>query len=122
MVTAYVLIPMAIGGQVIGAFELCGYDGPEDLDPEQTDLGRIIANQAAIAIQNTSLLEQTLVRSRELETLLEAAQATSMTLDVNEVYRSVVELMMHALDMDDCALMTWDDVRKCGRGTGRYQS
>src|SRR5690606_5340906 len=76
----------------------------------QTDLGRIIANQAAIAIQNTSLLEQTLVRSRELETLLEAAQATSLTLDVHEVFRSVVELMMHALDMDDCALMLWDDV------------
>jgi PAS domain S-box-containing protein len=110
MVSSYVLIPMAIGGQVIGAFELVDYLGPRYFDPEQTDLGRIIANQAAIAIQNTSLLEQTLVRSRELETLLEAAQATSLTLDVHEVFRSVVELMMHALDMDDCALMLWDDV------------
>ncbi len=110
IVSAYILIPMAIGGQVIGAFELVDYGGPRSFDPEQTDLGRIIANQAAIAIQNTSLLEQTLVRSRELETLLEAAQATSLTLDVHEVYRSVVELMMHALDMDDCALMIWHDV------------
>lgn len=110
MISAYVLIPMAIGGQVIGAFEMADYGGPRTFDPEQTDLGRIIANQAAIAIQNTSLLEQTLVRSRELETLLEAAQATSLTLDVQEVYRSVVELMMHALDMDDCALMIWHDV------------
>src|SRR5690606_30551170 len=67
LVSSYVLIPMAIGGQVIGAFELVDYLGPRYYDPEQTDLGRIIANQAAIAIQNTSLLEQTLVRSRELE-------------------------------------------------------
>ena len=110
LASAYVLIPMAIGGQVIGAFELLMYEGRFHFDHEQTDLGRIIANQAAIAIQNTSLLEQTLVRSRELETLLEAAQATSLTLDLQEVYHSVVELMMHALDMDDCALMTWDDV------------
>jgi PAS domain S-box-containing protein len=110
LVSSYVLIPMAIGGQVIGAFEMVDYLGPRYYDPEQIDLGRIIANQAAIAIQNTSLLEQTLVRSRELETLLEAAQATSLTLDVQEVFRSVVELMMHALDMDDCALMLWDDV------------
>ena len=109
-VTAYVLIPMAIGGQVIGAFEFEVYDGARRFDPEQIDLGRIIANQAAIAIQNTTLLETTLVRSRELETLLEAAQATSLTLDVQEVYRSVVALMLHALDMDDCALMMWDDV------------
>jgi PAS domain S-box-containing protein len=110
MVASYVLIPMAIGGQVIGAFEMVDYGSPRSYDPEQTDLGRIIANQAAIAIQNTSLLEQTLVRSRELETLLEAAQATSLTLDVQEVYRSVVELMLHALDMDDCALMMWDEI------------
>jgi PAS domain S-box-containing protein len=109
-ITAYALIPMAIGGQVIGAFELEMFSTARRFNPEQTDLGRIIANQAAIAIQNTSLLEQTLVRSRELETLLEAAQATSVTLDLQEVFRSVVELMMHALEMDDCALMMWDDV------------
>jgi len=109
-VTAYVLIPMAIGGQVIGAFEFEVYGGPRRFDPEQIDLGFIIANQAAIAIQNTTLLETTLVRSRELETLLEAAQATSLTLDVHEVHNSVASLMLHALDMDDCALMMWDDV------------
>jgi PAS domain S-box-containing protein len=109
-ITAYALIPMAIGGQVIGAFELEMLSTARRFNPEQTDLGRIIANQAAIAIQNTSLLEQTLVRSRELETLLEAAQATSVTLDLQEVFRSVVELMMHALEMDDCSLMMWDDV------------
>ncbi len=107
---SYIMIPMAIGGQVIGAFELGMYSQTRRFDPEQTDLGRIIANQAAIAIQNTSLLEQTLVRTRELETLLEAAQATSLTLDVQEVFRSVVELMMHALGMDDCLLALWDDV------------
>lgn len=107
---AYVLIPMAIGGQVIGAFEHYVNHVPRRFDAEQLDLGRIVANQAAIAIQNTNLLEQTLARSFELETLLEAAQATSLTLDVDEVYKSVVVLMMQALDMDDCALMLWDDI------------
>ncbi|MBZ0293833.1 MAG: GAF domain-containing protein, partial [Anaerolineae bacterium] len=107
---AYVLIPMAIGGQVIGAFENYVNFVPRRFDLEQLDLGRIIANQAAIAIQNTNLLEQTLARSFELETLLEAAQATSLTLDVDEVFKSVVILMMQALDMDDCALMMWDDI------------
>ena len=111
-VTAYVIIPMAIGGQVIGAFEFEVYDGAHRFDHELIDLGRIISNQAAIAIQNTSLLEQTLVRTRELETLLEAAQATTVTLDLHEVFRSVVDLMMHALDMDDCALMMWNDVER----------
>ncbi len=109
-VTAFALIPMTVGGQVIGAFELEVHTGPRFFTPEQVDLGQIIANQAAIAVQNTNLLEQTLARTRELETLLEAAQATSLTLNLEEVFNSVVALMLHALDMDDCAVMLWDNV------------
>ncbi len=109
-VTAFALIPMTVGGQVIGAFELEVRTGPRFFTPEQIDLGQIIANQAAIAVQNTNLLEQTLARTRELETLLEAAQATSLTLNLEEVFNSVVSLMLHALDMDSCGVMLWDNV------------
>ncbi|MBI5671566.1 MAG: GAF domain-containing protein [Chloroflexi bacterium] len=109
-ITAFVVIPMTVGGQVIGTFELEVLDGPRRFASEQMELGQIIANQAAIAVQNTNLLEQTLVRTRELETLLEAAQATSLTLNLDEVFQSVVALMLHALDMDDCAVMLWDNV------------
>jgi PAS domain S-box-containing protein len=109
-VAAYVLMPMSVGGQIIGAFELEHYRGPHAFAPDQIELSQIIANQAAISVQNTSLLEQTLVRTRELETLLEAAQATSLSLNLTEVFRSVVELMLHALDVDDCSIMIWDDV------------
>jgi PAS domain S-box-containing protein len=109
-VTAYILIPMSVGGQIIGAFEMEHYTGAHTFAADQIELAQIIANQAAISVQNTNLLEQTLGRTRELETLLEAAQATSLSLNLNEVFRSVVELMLHALDMDDCAIMIWDDV------------
>ncbi|MDX2161825.1 MAG: GAF domain-containing protein [bacterium] len=108
--TGYAMLPMTVSGQVTGAFELEFYDTESAFDPEKFDLSVIIANQAAIAVQNAHLLEQTLVRTRELETLLEAAQATSLTLDLNEVFARVVELTMHALDMDDCTLMIYDNV------------
>lgn len=108
--SALVVVPMTVGGQVIGTFELEVLDGPRAFVSEQIELGQIIANQAAIAVQNTNLLEQTLVRTRELETLLEAAQSTSLTLNLDEVFQSVVALMLHALDMDDCAVMLWDNV------------
>ncbi len=109
-IRAYAMIPMTVGGQAIGAFEMEVYDVPRNFTVEQVDLGTIIANQAAIAVQNTNLLEQTLVRTRELETLLEAAQATSLTLNLEDAFRSVCELILHALDMDDCAIMMWDNV------------
>jgi PAS domain S-box-containing protein len=109
-VKTYGLIPMTVGGQVIGAFELETPFGIRRFNEEQIELGQIIANQAGIAVQNTNLLEQTLVRSHELETLLEAAQATSLTLNLDDVYRSVASLMLQALSMDDCSIMLWDNV------------
>ncbi len=108
----YLAIPMTVGGQASGVFELEIRDTPRKFDPEKLDLALIIANQAAIAVLNANLLEQTLVRTRELETLLEAAQATSYTLDLAEVFGSVVRLVLQALDMDDCAIMMYDNVEE----------
>ncbi|MCB9453765.1 MAG: GAF domain-containing protein [Anaerolineaceae bacterium] len=109
-IITYGLIPMTVGGQVIGAFELETNVGFRRFNEEQIELGQIIANQAAIAVQNTNLLEQTLVRSHELETLLEAAQATSLSLNLEDVYHSVAALIQQALNMDDCSIMLWDNV------------
>jgi PAS domain S-box-containing protein len=107
---AYLIIPMTVAGQVTGAFDMEIAGGPRRFTPEQIDLGLIIANQAAIAVQNTNLLEQTLTRTQELETLLEAAQATALTLNLDDAYTSVAGLMLQALEMDDCAVMMWDNV------------
>ncbi len=109
-IVGYAAIPMTVGGQTSGLFEMEIYDTPHKFDLEKLDLALIIANQAAIAVLNANLLEQTLTRTRELETLLEAAQATSYTLDLDEVFGSVVRLILQALDMDDCAIMMYDNV------------
>ncbi|HYO87158.1 MAG TPA: GAF domain-containing protein, partial [Candidatus Limnocylindrales bacterium] len=111
-VTAYVLLPMTVGGQSTGVFEMELYDGPHRFDQEKIELALIIANQAAITGLNANLLEQTLVRTRELETLLEAAQATSVSLDLNEVFQSVVRLTIQALNVDDCTIMLYDNVEE----------
>jgi GAF domain-containing protein/two-component sensor histidine kinase len=109
-VRSYMLLPMTVSGQVNGVIELFDHNRIHTFDPEKLDLALIIANQAAIAVLNSNLLEQTLVRTRELETLLEAAQATSYTLDLDEVFHSVIRLVLQALDMDDCAIMMYDNV------------
>jgi len=106
-ISAYVAIPVAVSGRAIGMFELEVLDGVRRFDSEQIDLALIIANQTAIAVQNANLLEQTLVRTRELETLLEAAQATSFTLDLDEVFQNAARLTLQALDMDHCAIFLY---------------
>ncbi|MEP7290203.1 MAG: GAF domain-containing protein [Chloroflexota bacterium] len=110
--SAYVAIPLTVGGQVSGVLEMDVVNAPRQFDKEKLELSTIIANQAAIAVLNANLLEQTLVRTRELETLLEGAQATSYTLDLDEVYSGVNRLALQALDMDDCAIMLYDNVEE----------
>lgn len=106
----YLLVPMVAPGHVIGAFEFETRTATLLLGPETLETGLIIANQTAIAIQNANQLEETTSRTRELETLLEAAQSTSLTMDLKEVFKTVTDLFISALDTDDCAIMIWDDL------------
>lgn len=113
--TSYLAIPLTVGGQVSGVLEMDISGAPRQLDKENLELANIIASQAAIAVLNANLLEQTLVRTRELETLLEGAQATSYMFDLDEVYSGVNRLALQALDMDDCAIMLYDNVEEALR-------
>ncbi|MEO8397292.1 MAG: GAF domain-containing protein, partial [Chloroflexota bacterium] len=48
--SAYVVIPLTVGGQVTGVIELEAYNGTREFEPEKLELSTIIANQAAIAV------------------------------------------------------------------------
>ncbi|MBL8130327.1 MAG: GAF domain-containing protein [Anaerolineae bacterium] len=106
----YVLLPMVVAGQTTGMFEMVTPQPDQVYDPEKLELAQIIANQAAIGVLNASLLEQSMVRTRELETLLEATQATAYTLDIDEVFQSVTRLALQALDIESAAVMLYDNV------------
>jgi len=106
----YLLVPMVAPGHLIGAFEFETRSGELLLGPETLETSLIIANQSAIAIQNANQLEETTLRTRELQTLLEAANSTSLTMDLNEVFKRVADLFLKALDVDDCAIMILDQM------------
>ena len=104
------LVPLVAGGQVIGMLRLDALAPERTFTDEQIELAQTIASQAAIAVQNAALFEQTAQRTRELETLFESAQATAVTLDLNEVARRVTVQMVAALSADACTVFLWDDV------------
>ncbi|MBN1963422.1 MAG: GAF domain-containing protein, partial [Anaerolineae bacterium] len=111
-IEAVAIVPLSVGGQVIGALILEGYDPETDFTAEQIELVQTIASQAAIAVQNANLFEQSVIRTRELETLFDASQATALSLDLGEVIHSVSQQMLHALEADACAVMLWDEVEQ----------
>ncbi|GAB4575329.1 MAG: GAF domain-containing protein [Anaerolineae bacterium] len=111
-VSALVMIPLVVGRQVIGLLALEAEEGPHDFSPDRLELVGTIAGQAAIAVQNANLLEQSYIRTRELETLFEASQATAMSLDLDQVMESVAEQMIHALGADASSVLLWDEVEQ----------
>ncbi|NWF70527.1 MAG: GAF domain-containing protein [Chloroflexi bacterium] len=102
-------VPLVNQGHVVGMFILHKREA-DFYDDQAAQAAITFANQVAIALSNADLFEQTFARTNELGMLLEAAQATSLTLDIDEVFKTVTDLMLNQLDMDDCAIMTWDKI------------
>jgi PAS domain S-box-containing protein len=109
-IKSLLIVPLVVGGNVIGTLRLEATDRKRWFNDAQVELAQTIATQAAIAVQNASLFEQAAVRNRELETLFESAQATAVTLDLNEVIRRVTVQVLSALRADACTVFLWDDV------------
>ncbi|GAB4530202.1 MAG: hypothetical protein OHK0046_50650 [Anaerolineae bacterium] len=103
-------VPLVNQGHVVGMMMLSHRRHEVYNNRADQNIALAFAGQVAIALANADLFEQTFDRTNELGTLLEAANTTSMAADLNAVFRTVTELMFSALDMDDCAIMIWDEV------------
>jgi len=109
-VRSWMGVPLVNQGHVVGMLVLAKRELNFYETRAEQHVAFAFASQVAIALANADLFEQTFERTNELGTLLEAAQATSLTLDLDEVFRTVAELMFSALEMDDCTIMIWDEV------------
>ncbi len=109
-IVSMLIVPLSVGGQVIGSLGLDSVGEGREFTSEQIELAQTIAAQAAIAVQNASLFEQSVVRTRELETLFEATQSISTTLDLDTVLQNTARQMLFALQVDNCTISYWDNV------------
>lgn len=103
-------VPLVMSGSVIGIMRFDIINRAHYFTNEQIDLAQTLASQAAIAVQNASLYEQSVQRTYQLETLFEAGQATASALDINDVMRRVATQMLIALRADSVQVMRWDQI------------
>lgn len=107
------LVPLNVSGQLIGMLEFNSVNEYRDLTPEQIEVAQTIASQAAIAVQNANLLEQSLARTRELELLFDATQSISATMELSTVLESIAQQMIIAMQVDGCQITNWDVFEDC---------
>jgi PAS domain S-box-containing protein len=107
LIGSMLLVPFVLGSRVIGV--LCA-DKPRARAFSNTDLMLLstLADQAAIAIENAQLFEQTMARTRELSTLFEATTAITSDLALDRVVNAVAGQLLRALNVQTVTITRWD--------------
>jgi GAF domain-containing protein len=90
-------VPMLIGDQVLGAMAVQDYKTPYAYDEYDQRMLLAIASQAAIAIQNARLFEQTQARARREQILREITTRVRGTTDPDTIVRMAVRELGAAL-------------------------
>jgi PAS domain S-box-containing protein len=117
-VRSTLIIPMFVGGQLLGLFSVGSAKKPRSFGKEEIDLARTIANQVAVAVQNALLIEdlekkhlQIREQSRTLERqyqeqaiLMKISRALSQTLDLDRILQVATKEAAQALQVDRCAV------------------
>ena len=110
LIKSWLAVPLVNQGHVVGMMMLTREVPAAYRTREEQHVAFAFASQVAIALANADLFEQTFERTNELGTLLEASHATSLSRDVNEVFRTVADLMFSALEQEDASIMIWNEV------------
>jgi len=95
-----VIAPLSAKGEIIG------FLGVSAESLTETDLSTItaFANQAAIAVENARLYQGEQQRREEAETLRQATQALSTTLDLQEVFKSILSELQRVVPYDSASV------------------
>jgi GAF domain-containing protein len=88
---AWLGVPLIAAGQVVGVMVVQSYSQENIYTPRDLALFSMIGNQAAIAIQNARLFEQTQARARREQTLREITARVRSSTDPDAVMRALVQ-------------------------------
>lgn len=94
-------VPLNTGGKTLGAIVVQSVTTPYLFAERERDLLTAIASQAAIAIQNASLFQQTESQNAELAVLNEMAREISSLLSVEDVAHAIYKYAGRLMDVTD---------------------
>ena len=100
--------PIVSRGRLIGALDVYSRSVPRRFREDEIDLADIFTSQAAVAIENAQLLEETRRRLGESSILFEAARAGASALDVTQVLDRVLEVIRNSLRFETFEFILYD--------------
>jgi len=91
-------LPMAVKGEAIGFIDLNSYEQELKLTQDEINLAMTLANQAAVAIENSRLFEAESERLKEVNTLYQITQEIVASFDVESILKGVVNSLQARFD------------------------
>jgi signal transduction histidine kinase/ActR/RegA family two-component response regulator len=105
-------VPLIVQEMIIGAMVIGTSDPHRGFQDKDIDLLFNFANQAAIAIGNAKLYEDSLEKIKQLTTLHEAGRTLSSTLDLDELLKKALELLRDRFGYQLCAFLLLDQEKE----------
>ena len=107
-IEASAAIPLSVGGEYVGVM-FANFRSRQYFPEHQKTLIELFANQAAIAIHNSRLYEESLQTSRQLELVREVAAKVSSATDIDEILQFVVNGLANIFKVQQSAVALFDD-------------
>lgn len=107
-VRAWMAIPMMTADEPRGVI-FVSHDRPAYFEERHVELARAIANQAAVAIENARLYEQTREQTEQLTALLGVSQSITSTIELEPLLQVILDQIAPLVDSDRSAFMVLDD-------------
>jgi signal transduction histidine kinase/CheY-like chemotaxis protein/PAS domain-containing protein len=99
-VNSWLGVPLMIGDRVIGVITVQSESAPRLYNENHRDLLSSIGNQAAIAIENARLLDETRRRNEELTVLNKITSAASRSLNLGEILKEALSQVLSTTAFD----------------------
>jgi GAF domain-containing protein/ActR/RegA family two-component response regulator len=109
-VRAALVAPLRVKGRIIGALSVSD-DRRRSFTDAEVVLGQSFADQAALALENARLYEETEQRLEETRALLEVAALLNSTLDPKQLLKRVTIKIAQVCRVDRCSIEVWEGDR-----------
>jgi GAF domain-containing protein/CheY-like chemotaxis protein len=105
---AELAVPLQAKGRIIGVLSVAD-ESVREFSPEEVALAQAFADQAALALENARLHEETERRLRETETVLAVSRTLSSTLDFDRLSRQLMREIARAIGADSVGVWMADE-------------
>jgi signal transduction histidine kinase/predicted hydrocarbon binding protein len=103
-VRSWMGVPLITGDKVIGMLSL-DHRQPDAYTGRHSLLALTFANRVAVAIENARLYQEEQERRRELQTLLDVVEAASSSLDLDQMLKRTLDLLVNLVGASRAGVM-----------------